>query len=106
VTLVDGTARMAVEADALVMPIRSVRDGHVLRMQTFEPLDPRDFAGPDELHQALARVHERLILEFPAASADPETYGWGDHATPTGWRRPPRTSERRESERPVSDRAA
>jgi lauroyl/myristoyl acyltransferase len=87
--LVDGTARLALESDALVVPLRSVRAGSRIRLEAHEPLDPRDFAGVDDLHLQLARVHERLILDFPAAMADPSEFGWGDGATATGWRRPP-----------------
>ena len=88
--LVDGTARLATQSDALVVPLRSVREGHVIRLQAFEALDPRDFEGPDDLHAALARVHTELILEFPAAMAEPDSFGWNGCATASSWLRPPR----------------
>jgi lauroyl/myristoyl acyltransferase len=93
--LVDGTARLAATTDALIVPVRSRRDGRMLWLDALEPLDPRDFAGADELHEELARVHERLILEFPAGMADPGSFGWGEHATAAAWRRPPREQDER-----------
>ncbi len=86
--MVDGTARLALDTDALVLPVRARRDGHLLTEEVLEPLDPRDFDGVDELHQELARVHETLILEQPEAMADPAEFGWGDGISPTAWRRP------------------
>jgi lauroyl/myristoyl acyltransferase len=90
VELVDGTARLAIAADALVLPMRSLRDGHRIGLEFLEPLDPRLLGGVDEMHDALARVHEALILEDPAAMNDPVEFGWRDQATATGWRRPRR----------------
>jgi len=90
VMLVDGTARLACETDALVLPQRVRREGTGIRVEYSEPLDPRGFAGPAELHEALARVHERLILDDPAAVQDPAITGWGDCARAEGWSRPPR----------------
>jgi lauroyl/myristoyl acyltransferase len=88
VELVDGTARLAVAADALVLPMRSRRDGHRILQEFGEPLDPRAHDGVDELHDALARIHESSILEEPAAMNEPEEFGWKDQATATAWRRP------------------
>ncbi|HEY7836863.1 MAG TPA: hypothetical protein VIB59_05315 [Solirubrobacteraceae bacterium] len=90
VMLVDGTARLACETDALVLPQRISRHGTVSRIEYFEALDPRTFSGPDELHDALAAVHEGLILEEPAALQDPTDTGWEDCARPERWSRPPR----------------
>jgi lauroyl/myristoyl acyltransferase len=98
VMLVDGTARLAAETDALVVPVRSVRDGHVIRLEVFDALDPRDFQGADDLHVALAGVHERLILERPAAMADPASFGWEGFATASCWLRPPREHSQRASD--------
>jgi lauroyl/myristoyl acyltransferase len=88
VMLVDGTARLAIETGALVMPIRSRRVGRRIVLEIREPLDPTDFDGVDALQDELARIHERLILEDPAAMDDPAEFGWGEEATPSGWRRP------------------
>ncbi len=90
VMLVDGTARLACETDALVLPQRVSREGSRIRVEYSEALDPRDFDNPDELHEALARVHERLILDDPAAMQDPSITGWDDCAQPDRWSRPPR----------------
>ena len=52
------------------------------------PLDPRDVASSEELHDALAAVHERWILELPATLEDPNRAGaWERTATATGWLR-------------------
>jgi lauroyl/myristoyl acyltransferase len=90
--LADGTARLAHQADALIVPIRSVREGHRKRMEVAEHLDPRRFAGVDDLHTALAAQHERWILERPAEMTDPRSFGW--EATPSEWDRPKRQEER------------
>jgi benzoate-CoA ligase len=84
-TLAEGTAQLAVRADALVLPVRTRRAGHRVWVDVAKPLDPRDFAGVDELHEALAAVHERWILENPAAMEDPRSIGWNDGATAQGW---------------------
>jgi lauroyl/myristoyl acyltransferase len=86
--LADGSARLAVETDAVVLPLRSRSIGHRVSLDAGAPLDPRDFAGAGELHAALARRHEQWILESPAAMADPRTFGWGAGATPLRWSRP------------------
>ena len=86
--LADGTARLAVQTDAVVLPLRSRSSGHRVSLDAGAPLDPREYADADELHSALAHRHERWILESPAAMADPRTFGWGAGATPQGWSRP------------------
>jgi hypothetical protein len=54
------------------------------------PLRPEDWGGPDALHDAIAAVHERWILQAPAAMEDPGREGaWEGGAGPGGWRRPP-----------------
>jgi hypothetical protein len=90
VMLVDGTARLACETDAVVLPQRIRREGADSRIDYFPALDPRSFSGPDELHDALAAEHERLILEDPATLQDPMLTGWDDCARPERWSRPPR----------------
>ena len=42
----------------------------------------------DALHDALAVLHERWILEEPAAMADPNSFGWEHGAGPQAWIRP------------------
>ena len=87
-TLADGSARLAVQADALVLPLRARRAGHRIWVDVAAPIDPRDFANVDELHDALAALHESWILELPAAMADPRGFGWAQGATPEAWVHP------------------
>lgn len=87
-TLADGTARLAIETDALVLPMRARRVGHGGRLDVGAPLDPRDFAGIDELHTKLAALHEAWILESPESMRDPRSFGWGKWATADSWIRP------------------
>jgi Bacterial lipid A biosynthesis acyltransferase len=89
--LADGIARLATQADAPILPLRSIRAGHRKRVEVAVPLDPREFTGVDDLHAALAAQHERWILERPAEMTDPRSFGWA--ATPTSWDRPPRADE-------------
>jgi benzoate-CoA ligase family protein len=84
--LADGTAQLAVRADALVLPLRSRRVGCEVLVDACQPLDPRELGGADELHDALAAQHERWILENPAALEDPRDTGW--EATSRAWTRP------------------
>jgi hypothetical protein len=91
VMLANGAARLAVQADARILPLRSIRAGHHKRVEVGAPLDPRELTGVDDLHDALAAQHERWILERPAEMTDPRSFGWA--ATPTGWDRPQRADE-------------
>jgi lauroyl/myristoyl acyltransferase len=88
--LADGCARLAVEADALVVATCSRREGHHIWLDVAEPVDPRELSGVDELHARLGQLHERWILEFPQAMDDPRSFGWEDGATATAWVRPGR----------------
>jgi len=74
--LADGTARLAVAADALILPVRSRRAGHHAWLDIASPLDPREHAAVEELHEALAAVHEHWIMEDPATLEDPRISGW------------------------------
>jgi lauroyl/myristoyl acyltransferase len=86
--LADGTARLAIESDALVLPTRLRRVGHRVWMDVAPPLDPRELADVEALHTALARLHEKWVLEYPAAMADPRDFGWEQGATPEAWNMP------------------
>jgi len=86
--LADGSARLAFEADALIVPLRARRAGHRVWVDIGTPLDPREFSGVEALHDALAVLHERWILEDPAAMADPNSFGWDHGAGPHAWIRP------------------
>jgi len=100
--LADGSARLAVESDAIVLPLRSRSIGHRVSLDVGAPLDPRQFAGARELHAALARRHEHWILESPAAMADPRSFGWGAGATPLEWSRPTRPAGSPPGEQPAT----
>jgi lauroyl/myristoyl acyltransferase len=86
--LADGTARLAAATDALVVPLRARRIASRVWLQAAAPLDPRQHAGAEELHHALAAHHERWILEEPAMMADPNSFGWEGGALPERWSRP------------------
>jgi lauroyl/myristoyl acyltransferase len=86
--LADGTARLALETDALVVPLRARRVGHRVWVQAAPALDPREHGGAEELHHALAAHHERWILEEPPMMADPNSFGWEHGAGARGWSRP------------------
>ncbi len=83
--LAEGNAQLAVRADALVLPLRARRAGHRVWVDVAAPLDPRELGGVDQLHERLAAVHERWILEDPAAIEDAAAIDWiagssGEHA--------------------------
>ena len=84
-TLAEGSAQLAVRADALVLPVRARRAGHEVWVEAEASIDPRELGGVDGLHDALATLHERWILEDPAAMEDPRNTGWEDGATAEAW---------------------
>ena len=86
--LADGSAQLAMRADALILPLRARRVQDSVWVDVGAPLDPREFAGAGELHDALAALHERWILENPEAMADPRQTGWDHGATAEAWVRP------------------
>jgi benzoate-CoA ligase family protein len=83
--LAEGSAQLAVRADALVLPVRARRAGHRVWVDVAAPLDPRQLGGVDDLQHALAEQHERWILENPAAMEDPRATRSDDGATAPGW---------------------
>jgi lauroyl/myristoyl acyltransferase len=86
VMLSSGSAKLAFKTQALVLPLRARRAGDRVWTDVFEPLDPRDFSGADELHRALAAVHERSIFELPETMEDPNRAGaWENGATESEW---------------------
>lgn len=88
VMMSSGSARLAMAAHALVLPLRTRREGHRVHVDIGAPLDSRDHSGPEELQDALAAVHERWILENPAALEDPNRIGaWEGGATAEAWQR-------------------
>jgi len=84
-TLADGSAELAIRTGASVLPLRARRAGHRVWVDVGAPLDAREFAGVEQLHEALAAIHERWILEHPAAMEDPRRIGWGAGASPQAW---------------------
>jgi lauroyl/myristoyl acyltransferase len=91
VMLAAGSAALAHQTGALVLPMRQRREGHRVFSEVLEAIDARDFDEVEPLHRAIMAVHERWILETPYALEDPRRAGaWEDCATPTGWQRPRR----------------
>jgi lauroyl/myristoyl acyltransferase len=88
VMLSSGSAELASQTQALVLPLRARREGNRVWTDVFEPLDARDFAHVEDLHKALAAVHERSILEVPETLEDPNRAGaWENSATEHEWAR-------------------
>lgn len=89
VMLASSSARLASEADALILPLRARREGRRTWVDVAQALDPRRHSDEQELHAALAVVHERWILERPAALEDPGRKGaWEEGASPERWALP------------------
>jgi lauroyl/myristoyl acyltransferase len=89
VALADGSVRLSLQTGAPIVPVRPRREGHRVWMDIAAPLNPDDFAGAQELHTALAAVHERFILELPHTLEDPRRPGsWEEWATPSSWIKP------------------
>jgi hypothetical protein len=89
VMLGSGSSQLAFQTGAVVLPLRARRDGHRAWTDVIAPLDARDFATADELHDALAAVHERSILELPETLEEPNRPGaWEGGATEHEWARP------------------
>jgi benzoate-CoA ligase family protein len=86
--LADGTARLAVSTDSLVLAVRTRRVGHGVLVEVAAALDPRNFTSFEQLHDALAGQHERWILEDPAAMESPFEIGWKHGATANAWSAP------------------
>ncbi len=107
VMLASGTARLAFETNALILPTRARRVGHRVWCDVHAPLDPRHFPSHEQLHDALAAVHERWILELPATLEDPRRLGaWEQGATAQAWTRPEPIHASSARHRPARPRAA
>ncbi|MFZ2050168.1 MAG: hypothetical protein WB698_12290 [Solirubrobacteraceae bacterium] len=95
VMLADGSARLAFAADAPVLPLRARREGHHIWVDVEEPLEPQGFNDADALHDRLAEVHTRWILQAPWTLESPRRAGaWEEAATPTAWTLPARPPKR------------
>jgi lauroyl/myristoyl acyltransferase len=89
VMLTRGSAELSFQTEALVLPLRARRQGSRVWTDVLAPLDPRDFTTAQELHLALADVHERAILELAETLEDPNRPGaWEHGATEREWARP------------------
>jgi hypothetical protein len=87
--LARGTAVLAHQTGALVLPVRARRSGREIYADFAAALDPLDFADDETLHRELFAQHEQWILEQPEALESPRRTGaWEDGATADGWRRP------------------
>jgi hypothetical protein len=69
--LSSGTARMAWEAGAVVMPALRRRHRHRVWTELGEPLDATRFAGWAELHAAIAADHDGWMRPYPWAHEIP-----------------------------------
>jgi hypothetical protein len=88
VMLASGTCQLAHQTGALVLPLRARRVGLRAVTDVWQAIDARDHASPEELHRAIAAVHERSILEMPEALEDPGRAGaWEDGASALEWAR-------------------
>ncbi|MGO9788845.1 MAG: hypothetical protein ACLP8S_04735 [Solirubrobacteraceae bacterium] len=86
--LADGTARLGVLTQATVLPMHVRRVGHRVVADVGAPVGQRHMDEPAALHEQLARIHERWILQNAAAMQGPRDFGWEDGATAGAWRRP------------------
>ena len=80
ISLASGTARLAFDTGALVVPVWRARDRWRVLTTAAPAVDPTDHASWQDLHNALAAIHSRWILSRPAALEDPCRWGWW------GWR--------------------
>ena len=85
VELKSGTARLAMDTDAVVVPVATLPRGRRWALQIGHPLDPRDHDGWSHLLQALATAHEQVLLRAPHLLETPLRQGGWAEATPAGW---------------------
>jgi lauroyl/myristoyl acyltransferase len=83
VMLTTGSAKLALLTNAVVVPLRLRRSGH--RVWADPPLDAREHGDVEQLHAALAAVHERWILELPETLENPRRAGFWEGASAAGW---------------------
>jgi lauroyl/myristoyl acyltransferase len=86
VELTNGTARLVAATDSIIVPGAIVPRGRRWEIQFQEPLDPRDHSSTGELHQALATVHEEIIMQAPEHLESPLRTGGWKIANREGWR--------------------
>lgn len=69
-----GTARLALETGAPVLPVSAVPDGHLERLEIGQALLPGHYADHRELLQAVLRRHEPAVLAWPEAMERPRSH--------------------------------
>jgi lauroyl/myristoyl acyltransferase len=100
--LTDGTARLAMQSGALVLPVQTRRARHRVWVDVGDPLDPHDFDDAGALHDELARIHSRFILAAPWALESPHRPGsWEEGATPASWTLPAEMHAAASGEAPI-----
>lgn len=88
VMMASGTAKLARQTDAVVLPLGCSRRGLRLATEFGRPIDSRQHTGLQSLQWALAQVHEEWILDRPETLEDPARPGaWEQGARPSGWQR-------------------
>ncbi|NNG35175.1 hypothetical protein [Nakamurella aerolata] len=87
VEMVDGTARLAGLANALIVPGTALPRGRSWYLQLFPALDPADYPDTGALHQALADVHDAAVSGAPEHLNNPIRPGMWARATETAWLR-------------------
>ena len=85
VEMADGTARLAATTKALILPGAFVPDGRRWVLEFLPALDPAEYTGPDELHQALADVHSEVVLRAPEHAGSPLRPGFWAAADEHRW---------------------
>ncbi|HEX4484122.1 MAG TPA: hypothetical protein VH081_10070 [Solirubrobacteraceae bacterium] len=105
VMLGSGSSQLAFQTGAVVLPLRARRDGHRAWTDVSAPIDARDFATAEELHDALAAVHERSILELPETLEEPNRPGaWEGGANEREWARPTSAAKAADASAPEAAR--
>ncbi|MGZ6824953.1 MAG: hypothetical protein ACXVF9_21040 [Blastococcus sp.] len=87
VELMNGTARLAMSSDAVVVPVVPLPHGRSWTLHLGTPLDPRNFASWEDLLQATVTAVEAFVLQAPEYLENPLRDGGWAVATRDGWRR-------------------
>jgi lauroyl/myristoyl acyltransferase len=88
VMLATGTARLAIQTGAPIVPLRAKRVGASAWAEVGEALNPRAYNSAEELQDALAAAHGRWVLEQPETMEDPNRPGaWEGGASAAEWTR-------------------
>jgi lauroyl/myristoyl acyltransferase len=71
-----GAARLAADAGSPVIVMTSEKDERGSFVRLHEPLDPKEFETPRELHEEMLQRHEQVIVRWPEATDLPLSR-WG-----------------------------